>query len=147
MTPCIFLIVIYELIHIPLTKKVVYTCESRQKITVARRASHTECKFRTYHYFRIGIVCTEKCEKVGIFSASKIVQPCFHEIMYSYLYILSLRTCINGLKRPNTDKISIRDRLGYVILHYEAIISTPWIFGHGFSMLICTAKPKIVVSK
>ena len=45
--------------------------------------------------------------------------------MKSYLYILSLRTCINGLKRPNTDKISKRDRLGYVILHYEAIISTP----------------------
>ena len=38
---------------------------------------------------------------------------------------LSSKDSINGLKRPNTDKISKRDRLGYVILHYEAIISKP----------------------
>ena len=28
-------------------------------------------------------------------------------------------------KIPNTDKISERDRLGYVLLHYEAMITNP----------------------
>ena len=32
-------------------------------------------------------------------------------------------------KKTNTDKISKRDCLGYVELHYEAIFSTPYNLG------------------
>ena len=81
MTLCIFLIVIFGYIRFSLTKNGSIYLRKQTKLTVALRASLTECKFRTLHYFGIGIVCTVKCEKVGESSASKIVQPCFHEIM------------------------------------------------------------------